>query len=246
MKIISKTITIGIIGIQGLNIKIIDAGIASASSACLWNTKLVFKAFIPAVCSSIIVSPIGYTIDKAVVNSSLNKVPFHTEIKNSLKTIKSTESILTFLSLVSILFISNLFDKKIIKILFSSIFLTPLGVLKDIKMSNKSKLTLNEVNKKAYIDFFIRDLISLFSALIFPVNINLVEYFFYVLLLQIPQTYFHQIGMINCNKHKNDLFVNTYNIPNKQFINNIFLRSIRNLIHYGLGIKLNLFILKRI
>jgi hypothetical protein len=208
--------------------------------------KPIFKAFIPAVCASVIVSPIGYTIDKAVVNSSLNKVPFNTEVKNAFKTIKSTESLLTFLSLVSILFISNMFEKRIIKILFSSIFLTPLGVLKDIKMANKSKLTLKEVNKKAYIDFFIRDLISLFSALIFPVNINLVEYSFYVLLLQIPQTYFHQIGMINCNKHKNDLFVNKYNISNEQFINNIFMRSIRNLIHYGLGIKLNLFFIHRI
>jgi hypothetical protein len=87
-----------------------------------------------------------------------------------------------------------------------------------------------------------RDTISLFSALIFPSDINLFVHYFYMLVLQIPQTYFHQFGLEYCNRPKENY--EKRQIIKSNFMNNVFMRSIKNIIQYGIGMKLNLMFIK--
>ncbi len=198
---------------------------------------LLKNPVVPAICSSLIVSPIGYSMDKAIINSSLYSTSFYKELVNSLDSLVCKESIITFLGLVSIFTISNIIQNKLIKILICSIVLTPIGIIKDIRMSSISNSKLKDINILTYYGFIIRDTISLFSALIFPSDINLFVHYFYMLVLQIPQTYFHQLGLEYCNKPTKNY--KKVKIIKSNFINNIVMRSIKNIIQYGIGIKLN-------
>ncbi len=227
--------------ISPINLLTLPLLVGSILSNPILNNSLT-GPIIPAICSSIIVSPIAYSVDKAVVNSSLNCTPIHKEIKKSLKTLKSKESIITFSGLVTIFTISNIINNRLVKLAICSILLTPIGILKDIRMSNIDNKQLVDINKRSYYGFMIRDTISLVSALLFPSNINLIVYYLCILMLQIPQTYFHQFGLEYCNQSKH--CKSGIPIIKGNFANNVVIRSIKNIIQYGIGMKLNLIFIK--
>ena len=94
------------------------------------------------------------------------------------------------------------------------------------------------MRKIVYIDFLARDILSVISAMIFPSNINLLTHYICLLFLQVPQTYFHQMGIENSKTNVKIV------IKKKELANNIFFRSIKNLIQFGIGIKINLMLMK--
>ncbi len=197
------------------------------------------KTTMPALCSSLIVSPIAYSIDKSIIESTRKssslKVEF-IETITSIEKLKSSGSILTFFGLFSMFLATNLIVNKAKKILLCFLILTPFGIAKDIRLASlKNDIGILNKDRMVYIGFTFRDLISVISALVFPQTINIFIHYFYMLLLQIPQTYLHQTGLEYCNDNKKKIIIR------ENFKKNVFLRSIKNLIQYGIGLKLNLF-----
>jgi hypothetical protein len=200
---------------------------------------LNIKKTVPALCSSLIVAPIAYSIDRSIVESTKKstslKVEF-IETITSVERLKSPESIVTFLGLFAMFLATNIITKKINKIALCFFILTPFGISKDIRLASPIGNTkILKRHPKVYIGFMFREIISLISALIFPSNINIIVHYFYMLLLQIPQTYFHQIGLEYCSNNEKKIIIR------ENFKMNVFMRSVKNLIQYGIGLKLNLF-----
>ena len=198
------------------------------------NLNAIKLATIPALYTTVLVAPIAYSIDKAVVDSSIYSTNFFSELIKYEDKFKSLSFYLSCVSLFGMLVITNIFTKKLTRISISFLFV-PLGIVKDIKMANKNNLEYSEINKLVYFGFLSRDIISLFSALIFPSNIGLFVHYIFLLISQFPQTYFHETGIEYCNTKKNKRIIK------ENYINNVFIRSIRSLILYGVGLKANLF-----
>jgi hypothetical protein len=196
-------------------------------------SKLLFNnPLTPAICSSLIVSPIAYSIDKAIIKSSLESTPFHKAFIESFQSLKSKDSFMTLFCLISIFFISNIIKKKSNQLIIGTLFLTPIGIFKDIKMCNKNKL--QDINILTYYGFSIRDSISLISALL---DLGLLFHFLSIIILQLPQTYFHLFGLEYSNKPK--YYREKKQIIKKNFLNNVFVRSIKSFIQYGIGMQIN-------
>lgn len=189
---------------------------------------------IPALYTTILVAPVAYSIDKAVTDSSINSTNFFSELIKYEDKFKAPTFYLTCISLFFMLVTTNIFTRKLTRISISFLFV-PLGIIKDIKLANKNNLEYNKINKLVYSNFLSRDIISLISALIFPSNIGLFVHYIFMLILQFPQTYFHEAGIEYCNIKKNKRIIK------ENFISNVFIRSIRSLILYGIGLKANLF-----
>ena len=196
------------------------------------------KRIIPALTASVVVSPISFAIDRAIIDHANFNTTIQAGIFESLKPVSvfSKNSALTFASYSFSFAVSNSIKSRYHKVIVLSICSVLFSMYRDIKMATYG--SSNPVNKIVYISFILRDIITIVSAFAFPPHLGVLAHMMFISILQIPCTYFHLMGIDYCsvNHAKN---INRHKRISKTLHKNIAVRNVRTVFAYAVGGKLN-------
>lgn len=198
----------------------------------------IAKCIIPALTASVVVSPISFAIDRAIIDHANFNTTIQAGIFQSLKpaSIFSKNSALTYASYSFSFAVSNSIKSRFHKVALLSICSILFSMYRDTKMATYGSPT--PVHKMAYASFIVRDIITIVSAFAFPSRLGVLCHMLFISILQIPCTYFHLIGIDYCSVN-HDKNINRHKRIFKTLHKNIAVRNARTVFAYAVGGKLN-------